>query len=288
MGSYVVKPHDIREVIRKMDSLKGPAKLVYEEDLLNHLMEDEYRRIKWFFYCDDRMGNTLRVFDRQFVEKHARSFKKKFELLRGENLGREAAAPKDEMLRLFIDRKDPYPRHVTWEGHPDTLDYFEQLNRNTNDEENGVLPIYSTQQPDENLARYQPLVDKTFLGHSFFKRLEGLLNDQRQVILEGPPGSGKTFVASNFAKWWTDPQQSGAAVHSDWKIVQFHEPYGYEDFFQGIRPQLLDVDGKVIAPSDDTTLVSEMVYRNSRASSFSSAKTQRRPRMHGLFLSSMK
>jgi hypothetical protein len=26
-------------------------------------MEPDFRRIKWFFYSDDRQGNTIRVFD---------------------------------------------------------------------------------------------------------------------------------------------------------------------------------------------------------------------------------
>jgi 5-methylcytosine-specific restriction endonuclease McrBC GTP-binding regulatory subunit McrB len=163
------------------------------------------------------------------------------------------------MLRLFNDRKDP-DRHVTYEGNRETLDYFEQLNCNPDDGEDDVLSINSTEELDENLSRYQPLVDATFLDPTFFKRFESLLKDHKQVILEGPPGSGKTFVARNFAKWWTEPKESGAG--SAWKVVQFHESYGYEDFFQGIRPQLLDAAGKVIAPSDTATPVCEMVYRN--------------------------
>lgn len=261
MGSYVVKSDDIREVIRQMEVLKGSAgALVYKQDLLNHLKEIEYRRIEWFFYCDNRQGNTIRVFDRPFLEKYESSFTEKSVLLRGENLGRESEPPKSEMLRLFKDRKDDYPPFVTWEGKPEALAYFEQLNSNANEGEDDVLSINSTKQLDEKLARYQPMVDETFLDHAFFARLERLLDDQRQVILEGPPGSGKTFVARTFAKWWTEPQQSGAG--SVWRVVQFHESYGYEDFFQGIRPQLLDTSGTVIAPSDNVTLVDKMVYRN--------------------------
>jgi hypothetical protein len=257
MGSYVVKTDDIREVIRQMKELKGAGALKYDQDLLNHLMEDEYRRIKWFFYCDDKEGNTIRVFDRQFFERFRSFFEEKYVLLRGKNLGNEGKSPKIEMLGLFNkDRKDPYPDHVTWEGKPETLKYFEQLNSNDN---NGEKPPKPPEPPE---PRYQPLVDKTFLDHAFFKRLERLLEDHRQVILEGPPGSGKTFVARGFAKWWTDSQKSGAGAGSVWKVVQFHESYGYEDFFQGIRPQLLDTNGKPIKPSDTETLVDKVVYRN--------------------------
>jgi 5-methylcytosine-specific restriction enzyme B len=105
-------------------------------------------------------------------------------------------------------------------------------------------------------------VDQTFLDHTFFKQLERLLDEQRQVILEGLPGAGKTFVARNFARWWTDPRESGALEGSVWSIVQFHESYGYEDFFQGIRPQLLNASGEVIESSDFVTPVDKMVYRN--------------------------
>jgi AAA domain (dynein-related subfamily) len=262
MGSYVVKTDDIREVIRQMDALKGTATLDYKEDLLNHLKEDEFRRIKWFFYCDDVGGNTIRVFDRQFCEKFRSLFGKKYMLLEGKNLGEEGQQPKSEMLLLFSDRKDGYPPYVTWKGDAKALDYFEQLNSNPNDGEDDVLSINSTKSLDDNLLRYQPLVNETFLDHTFFKRFESLLDDQRQVILEGPPGSGKTFVARNFAKWWTEPQASGAGAGSKWRVVQFHESYGYEDFFQGIRPQLLNTEGKVIESSDTETAVGQMVYRN--------------------------
>jgi hypothetical protein len=263
LGSYVVKTDDIREVIRQMGALTGPGKLHYKEDLLDHLMEDEYRRIKWFFYCDNKQGSTIRVFDRHFYEKFQPLFwkTKGYQLLRAKNIGEQDGKAKSGMLRLFNDRRDR-PRGVTSKGDTKTLDYFERLNSNPNYGKDDVVSINSTKQLDESLARYQPLVDETFLDHAFFKRLERLLDDQRQVILEGPPGAGKTFVARKFAKWWAAPRESGAGVGSVWRVVQFHESYGYEDFFQGIRPQLLNRRGKVIAPSDTVTPVQKMVYGN--------------------------
>ena len=262
MGSYVVKTEDICEVIRRREALKGPAAtLDYKQDLVNHLREDEYRRVKWFFYCDDKYGNTIRVFDHQFLEEYGSLLKKKV-LVEGKNLGREGEPLKSKMLDLFSDRKDEYPRTVTYDGGLAALEYFGLLNGNANDGEDYVQSVSSNEQVAENLAKYQPLVDATFLDHAFFEQLESLLEDYKQVILEGPPGSGKTFVARSFAKWWTDSQVSGAGAGSKWKVVQFQESYGYEDFFQGIRPQLLDSNGKVIAPSDTETRVGEMVYRH--------------------------
>ncbi len=66
--------------------------------------------------------------------------------------------------------------------------------------------------------------------------LVGILRDRKQVILEGPPGAGKTFVAEKLARYVTSNSLTGAR---DGRVVlvQFHQSYGYEDFVQGIRPE---------------------------------------------------
>ena len=55
------------------------------------------------------------------------------------------------------------------------------------------------------------------------------LEDKGQVIFQGPPGTGKTFVARRIAQWY---QEQGG----DYRIVQFHPSYTYEDFVEGFRP----------------------------------------------------
>ena len=55
------------------------------------------------------------------------------------------------------------------------------------------------------------------------------LEDKGQVIFQGPPGTGKTFVARRIAQWYRE--QGG-----DYRIVQFHPSYTYEDFVEGFRP----------------------------------------------------
>ena len=55
------------------------------------------------------------------------------------------------------------------------------------------------------------------------------LEDKGQVIFQGPPGTGKTFVARRIAQWYK-------AQGGDYRVVQFHPTYSYEDFIEGYRP----------------------------------------------------
>lgn len=58
----------------------------------------------------------------------------------------------------------------------------------------------------------------------------------RSIILYGPPGTGKTHVARSAALALTGDAEPGP--DSRWRIVQFHPSYAYEDFIQGLKPDL--------------------------------------------------
>jgi 5-methylcytosine-specific restriction enzyme B len=91
----------------------------------------------------------------------------------------------------------------------------------------------------------QELVDWTNMDSSELGELLALLEEKKQVILYGPPGSGKTYVADALAR-----HLSGNSIDPDvgelnarYELVQFHQSYGYEDFIQGIRPS---TDGETL------------------------------------------
>ncbi|MGZ4882174.1 MAG: AAA family ATPase, partial [Halobacteriota archaeon] len=64
------------------------------------------------------------------------------------------------------------------------------------------------------------------------------LEYKRHVIIQGPPGTGKTYIAERLAKLLISETLGFC------RVVQFHPSYSYEDFIQGIRPQI-DPEGKM-------------------------------------------
>ena len=75
------------------------------------------------------------------------------------------------------------------------------------------------------------LADELLLDLDFLEEIQTLLEDRRQIIFQGPPGTVKTYVAQKLAECL-------AGSPDRVTIVQFHPSYTYEDFVQGFRPTL--------------------------------------------------
>jgi 5-methylcytosine-specific restriction protein B len=75
---------------------------------------------------------------------------------------------------------------------------------------------------------------------SWIRELLETLNERHQVVLEGPPGTGKTYLVQQLleACGLTPNQQA---------LVQFHPTYSYEDFVEGFRPTGADDSGARLA-----------------------------------------
>lgn len=54
-----------------------------------------------------------------------------------------------------------------------------------------------------------------------------LLQNNKNLVLTGAPGTGKTFAAKKIAELMED---------ATWELVQFHPSYDYTDFVEGLRP----------------------------------------------------
>lgn len=74
-------------------------------------------------------------------------------------------------------------------------------------------------------------MDGLFMSEEKLDRIIALLRRKRNIILQGAPGTGKTFVARRIAYSLMEQPDTSRAP-----MVQFHQSTSYEDFVQGYRP----------------------------------------------------
>jgi MoxR-like ATPase len=101
--------------------------------------------------------------------------------------------------------------------------------------------------PSSSALDFAWLREHTLWDEADLRDLEETIRSGSQVILAGPPGTGKTWVAKHLVRYMTQDRPLA------YNLVQFHPSYGYEDFIEGLRPVVIDggiqfdrVDGMVL------------------------------------------
>lgn len=84
----------------------------------------------------------------------------------------------------------------------------------------------------------EELSQRSALSFEKLREIEDALLTKQQVILTGPPGTSKTYIAGMFARYFAAARDG--RVQGDHSTIFMHANWAYEDFFEGIKPFTVD------------------------------------------------
>lgn len=132
-------------------------------------------------------------------------------------------------------RKIKWQKIGEWDDHLGQT-YTKTLINITLDNEyvDKLLVLFSEDYIMENiypLYTKEDFLKEVFMDEYKYNTLIELLNNKYNIILQGVPGVGKTFIAKRLAYSIIGEKNTNRVT-----IVQFHQSYSYEDFIQGYKP----------------------------------------------------
>ena len=180
MPSYVVKSADIGESLRRIEEIvtEGGGRIIaFKREFIPLLQKPENRRIQHFYYCDDREGISVRLFDRPFAEENSDlNFRKSRIIFRAGQVGTDDGPLKSKLVRVWDDYEKP-PRGVNTNDEDEADKYF--AGRNGGVVQSKKVELTEAMIDDSITQRYATLWRTTYLGSDFFTRFEEALANHR-------------------------------------------------------------------------------------------------------------
>lgn len=91
---------------------------------------------------------------------------------------------------------------------------------------NGVI-----KSKNDSLYGVNQYLKDVFMSKQHYDTLTTLIRMKKNVILQGPPGVGKTYIAKKLAYSMMEMKDQERVM-----MIQFHQSYSYEDLIEGFRP----------------------------------------------------
>lgn len=82
-----------------------------------------------------------------------------------------------------------------------------------------------------DLYTEEDFLNDVFMDKKQYTTLKNLLLNKKNIILQGAPGVGKTYIAKRLCYSILGEMDTNKV-----EMIQFHQCYGYEDFIMGYRP----------------------------------------------------
>ncbi len=108
-------------------------------------------------------------------------------------------------------------------------DYVNKLNALYEESEKEVEPEAQSFPPYSR----ERFLEEVYMDSGSYETLVDLVRTKKNVILQGAPGVGKTFMAKRLAY-----SMIGCKDQDRVMMIQFHQSYTYEDFIEGFRPSV--------------------------------------------------
>ena len=86
---------------------------------------------------------------------------------------------------------------------------------------------------DNEITQYNKtkFLEEVYIDENEYDKICNLIRRKKNIILQGAPGVGKTFMAKRLAYSMMEIQDKTRILN-----IQFHQSYSYEDFIEGWRP----------------------------------------------------